>query len=794
MSYLFFRFIVVSFFLTLVSSSSATCSHYYTTPYDDISNHHQRTIVKPLTLFLINPTSKNQQIWQSNHVTLLGKLTQPRHFNLLMEGIENAEEYYDRKRAYSATEQFSIAQFFFKPLIKRLQEIDGETYKKKGVFKALFRGISSRRFYNDCIQSLLLTNENDKNFNGYIIPVFLNFLKARTGPQTLFETSERLRQVRGSSPKLSWLGYRGHATLIQDRKAPLYWRFKALRTYRDKSPEDPKVFSKYKYCLQCFFAEKDCDQMTKLLSALEFVYDYEFLSPLEQESVSAFIDKTDFSQFSYGFQSDLAEYLVLHSEGEALKVKGRSLMVSLLGKKEKEDFTLRRKIALAKQLLCEKAVEHGKVAYEFLLSILSDGNLTEYHEEASLMIAQNLDKSPHIDESSEDFQNVLFILAKLHSNRVGLSYSFDPYIVYEGLKKKRQEKVIHRPMACEGVVFLPHLLMRSLEIPQFPQVTHGDFCNLIDDLLEDCRAHDEAFLSLGGTSFLRTSIEEQKTHLYFTKHFLSLEKGQKTPVALDPVSIHLALSLGKIKGFSAVAEADGFSPRTRAMMQFMVNVLTCSGGKAVGITHSSHLLSEDSRLQIYEEEAIESELQIKRFRNLLEQHLLLRILSVFNGESAFVRLLTETAMDAKVYEPPHQTIYLKNLLAPSLPFLHFKGQGGQLKFDINAGCVSSKLIERTHQAVLDAFYQEVSTVFIARVVQAFVNDHYGNPIVAAGIGASGLMKEKDYVDFEDVTYRPIINLKGIVALLMNCGYFEKTDKISIFGYNCLVAKLKEENL
>lgn len=182
MSYLFFRFIVVSFFLTLVSSSSATCSHYYTTPYDDISNHHQRTIVKPLTLFLINPTSKNQQIWQNNHVTLLGKLTQPRHFNLLMEGIDNAKEYYDRRRAYSATEQFSIAQFFFKPLIKRLQEMDGETYKKKGVFKALFRGISSRRFYNDCIQSLLLTNENDKNFNGYIIPVFLNFLKARTGP------------------------------------------------------------------------------------------------------------------------------------------------------------------------------------------------------------------------------------------------------------------------------------------------------------------------------------------------------------------------------------------------------------------------------------------------------------------------------------------------------------------------------------------------------------------------------------------------------------------------------------
>ncbi|HBN21928.1 MAG TPA: hypothetical protein DD412_01665 [Holosporales bacterium] len=793
MTYLFYRIVAIGLFLTLSVLSYASHLGYYSDCYDDIANHHQGSIVKSLSLFLINPTSKTQHNWQNDHVFLLGKLTQPRHFNLLMDGIAGAGEYYSRRGPYTALDQSYVAQYFFKPLIKRLQEMEGETYKKKGVFKALFRRVEPRRFYNDFIQSLLLTNENDKSFNVYIIPVFFEFLEAYTGPQTLFETSERLRKVEGSSRSLSWLGYRGYATLIQDRDAPLEWRFKALRAYRDKFPRNPKMFSKYKYCRECFFGEEACDKNTKLLSAFEFVDDYEFLTPLEQEQVIDLINTTDFSQFDLSFQGDLAGYIVSYSAGEVLKAKGLSMLVSLLGKKEKGTFTLQKKIAFAKRLLCEHAVEHGKVAYDFLLSILSDGNLMEYHEEVALIIAQNLDRSPHIEESSEGFQNVIFLLSKLRSSRMGLSYSYDPYAVYGALQKKRQEKVIHRPAAYNGVVFLPHLLMRSPAIPAFPEVTHEDFCTLVDGLLLDGATHTETFTSLGGTPLLRLNISMQKTHHYFTKHFASLEKGRENPVTLDPVSIHLALALGKIKVFSSVVEGDGFSPRTRAMMQFMINVLTCSGGKSVGITHSSHLLCESDALQVYDEDEIELGLNIKRFRNLLEQHLLLRILSVFNGESALVRTLTETPMGQEIHEPPHQTIYLKNLLTPSLPFLHFKGQGGQLKFDINAGCAADKLIEKTHQDVLDAFYREIAPAFIARTAQSFVNDHYGNPAIAAGVGASALMSEGAYVDFEDVTYRPIINLEGIVALLLNYGYFEKIGKISVSNYNNLVVKLKKES-
>ncbi len=793
MTYLFCRRVFFSLFLTV---SAPAYSSYFdnSSGYEgDISDYRRRSIVKSLTLFLINPRSKTYQTWQKDHVALLESLTQPRHFNLLTDAVAEAGKHFSRGRGYSDADQFSVAQFFLKPLIKRLQEIEGETYKKKGFFKALFRKISFRQFYNDFVQSLLLTNEKDKSLNAYVTPVFFDFLDARSGPQTLYETSERLHKARGSDRSLSWLGYRGFATLIQDRDAPLEWRFKALRAYRDKTPNDPKIFSKYCYCRKYFLGDEVCDETTKILSALLFVDDYEFLTPLEQEQVADFLSETDFTQFGLSFQGEISEYLVSFSIEKTLKEKGFSVLASLLGKPEKEEFTLQRKIGVAQHLLCEHAVEYGKVAYDFLLGILSDGNLTQYHERAALIIAQNLDKSSHIEENSESFQSVVFLLSKLRSSRLGLSYSDDPYAVYGALKKKRQENVWHRPLAHEGLVFLPHLLMSSPEIPSFPEVTHKGFCTLVDGLLSDCVTHNETFESLGGTVPLRLNIGIQKTHPYFTKHFASLEKARENPVTLDPVSIHLALALSKIQNYSSIDEKDGFSPRTRAMMQFMVNVLTCSGGKAVGITHSSHLLCEDESLQIYDEDEIESELNEKRFRNLLEHHLVLRILGVLNGESTLVRTLTETPADKKVHEPPHQTIYLKNLLAPSLPFLHFKGQGEQLKFDINAGCASTALMEKSHQEVLDAFYGQVSPVFILKVVQSFVNDHYGNPVVAAGIGASGLMSKEGYVDFEDITYRPVINLKGIVDLLIHYGYFEKTDNISIFDYNKIVGKLKEDN-
>ncbi|NCP62496.1 MAG: hypothetical protein GW748_04210 [Alphaproteobacteria bacterium] len=793
MIYLVCRRVFFGLFLTLSAPSYSSYFDNSSASEGDISDYRRRSIVKPLTLFLINPLSKTEQTWQNDHVFLLGQLTHPRHFKALMDAVAGAGKHFSRGRGYSDADQFSVAQFFLKPLIKRLQEIKGETYKKKGVFKALFREITPRRFYNDFVQSLLLTNENDRNFNTYVIPVFFDFLERRSGFQTLYETSERLYRAAGSDRSLSWLGYRGFAVLIQDRDSPLEWRFKALRAYRDKTPNDPKIFSKYCYCRKYFFGEKSCDETTKILSALLFVDDYEFLMPLEQEQVAGFLSETDFTQLGLSFQREIAEYFVSFSMDKALKEKGIFMLASLLGKAERGDFTLQRKIGVARQLLCEPAVEYGKAAYDFLLGILSDGNLTEYHEKAALIIAQNLDKSPHIEENSESFQSVIFLLSKLRSARMGLSYSDDPYAVYGALKKKRQENVWHRPLAHEGLVFLPHLLMRSPEIPSFPEVTHEGFCILIDELLSDCATHNETFESLGGTLALRLNIGVQKTHVYFIKQFASLEKDRESPVTLDPVSIHLALALSKIQNFSSIDEEDGFSPRTRAMMQFMVNVLTCSGGKSVGITHSSHLLCEDESLQIYDEDEIESELNEKHFRNLLEHHLFLRILGVLNGEGALVRALTETPADKKVHEPPHQTIYLKNLLAPSLPFLHFKGQGAQLKFDINAGCASTALMEKTHQDVLDAFYRQISPVFILKVVQNFVNDHYGNPVVAAGIGASGLMNKEGYVDFEDKTYRPIINLKGIVALLIHYCYFEKTDNISLLGYNNLVVDLKEKN-
>lgn len=794
MGYLFYRLVIIGLFLGLFPPSSATCSRYYSSHYDDIPTTYQRSIVKPLSLFLINPTSKRQQVWRHKHEALLAKLTQPWHFNYLMEGVDQAGSSYSQRHSYTLVEQHYLATFFFKPLIKRLQEIGGETYKKKGFLKALFWGIPSTRLYNDFVQSLLLTNEKDQSFNAYVIPLFFDFLKSRPGPQILFETSQRLHQAERSDRSLAWLGYRGYGTLIQEWKAPLALRFKALRIYQDKSPHNPKIFSKYRYCCSSFFEDELCDENTKLLSALEFVDDYEFLQPSEQKQVVDFIDETNFSQFDCSFQIDLVAYFALYATGDVLKRKRHSMMSSLLRQEEQGELTLQRKIDLAKKLLCEQSHEHGEAAYEFLLSILSNGNLMEQHEGVALIIAQNLDDSPYIDENSESFQNVIFLLSKLQANRMGLSYSFDPYAIYVALKEKRQEKPIHRPTAYEGVIFLPHMLMRSPEIPIFPNVTHQEFCTLVDDLLQDSLTHSDIFTILGGTPQLRSDIADQKIHLYFSKHFSSLEKSKKTPITLDPVTIHLALALGKIKAFSTVTEADGFSPQTRAMMQFMINVLTCSGGKSVGITHSSHLLCEGNDLQLYDEDKIESGLQIKRFRTLLEQHLLLRILSIFNGESLFVRYLTGTDVDKSVDEPPHQTIYLKNLLAPSLPFLHFKGQGGQLKFDINAGCVSDKLIEKTHQDVLDAFYREISPMFVAKGVQAFVNEHYENPVVAAGVAASGLMSKGKYVDFEDANYRPVINLKGIFALLMDYGYFGKTDIISALNYNNLVMSLKAENL
>ena len=242
----------------------------------------------------------------------------------------------------------------------------------------------------------------------------------------------------------------------------------------------------------------------------------------------------------------------------------------------------------------------------------------------------------------------------------------------------------------------------TLQIPRsllnILPLKHSEFMNLVEDLPREVQENSEARAHFSTISSSLTALVNKAGEIYFR----SLLDSDEGPGARSLISFKFRRLIADIQALKTQPSTEsGLSPASKAVAQFLVNVMACHTNKDDGIDNTSRLLRNES---IVSEDDMQEERLIITTREDMREDLRQMRESLLNGEGPIVKHLlfgVEEQQDEKVHEPPHQRKYLSNLLGGTIGTF-FDGQS--VSYDLDGQNVAEELRSCTRQQALDTLY------------------------------------------------------------------------------------------
>ncbi len=259
------------------------------------------------------------------------------------------------------------------------------------------------------------------------------------------------------------------------------------------------------------------------------------------------------------------------------------------------------------------------------------------------------------------------------------------------------------------------------------------------------------------------------------KNLFSRKVITETTINPHAVMLRLFVDITRKKPGAKSAENE-LSPRAKQIFAFAINCCTCETGGTDATTEFFTAISTQLDDEGINFEELKKEHQ--RIRGLIQNCLLELKLNATRGEGNLVCYLLDQE-PKKIVEPPHQEQHLMNMIGAHIGA---KPEKSIPPFDRHIRWTNKKLQELSVQKCLDAFYQvvftpeilvnKISRLLNKKILTLWRDDD--KSLYNATTEALGANIGK-YVIFDDKWQFKELNEDGVIALLVNLGYFQKVE-------------------
>lgn len=238
---------------------------------------------------------------------------------------------------------------------------------------------------------------------------------------------------------------------------------------------------------------------------------------------------------------------------------------------------------------------------------------------------------------------------------------------------------------------------------------------------------------------------------------------------MKPDQVYLVVILNYILSQSdEIPNGSLLTERESSLFAFAASIQGCSGGKREGLAIAYRQLPITAKPDFSSLSGeTEGELQGKKY---IEEFIQGNLTSVLSDDNPFLHELTNIQKQSEIPQLSHQSIYLKNLLAPKIGLKH------SLVFDSYTLHINNDLFEKTTEEILNCFLKYLTPKKLVEDFKQYVNQNQKNETHLYGL-LSPLMQEKDLSacwELDDNNEAYYLTEKGALELLESAGYLKKS--------------------
>lgn len=385
-----------------------------------------------------------------------------------------------------------------------------------------------------------------------------------------------------------------------------------------------------------------------------------------------------------------------------------------------------------------------------------------------------------------------------------------PAKVYSNLKSKLQGSVsaaFPRMVEEEKVITLTHDLFTPPIVPALlPNVSREDIRKAWQDLLkrraltpENQAEYDKAIASYtridDGNINESIKILQNQVESPFLERWLkgkeATEKDKQNPlvVKIHKLTHHL-LSLP-----TEPEQGSILSERDWKLIYFLNNLNTCEGGRKDRVLRILSQIEQGMTKNAHKEKSYLEQTGENYYRKVLIESERTAREEILSGVGKFMRTILELPGDQTVSQLPHQSLYLRSLLAHTLG-LAYPEEG--IPFDISGEVVSDKLTALSRQQGLDLFFQHYKVDDVVKRCTGVFNSMLAGEAerneteTLEFLGRLGMALDEKYSIMEDdfVYGDKITSLKpaGTLKVLLHLGLLKDITNHKDDGQNILKMK------
>jgi hypothetical protein len=210
-----------------------------------------------------------------------------------------------------------------------------------------------------------------------------------------------------------------------------------------------------------------------------------------------------------------------------------------------------------------------------------------------------------------------------------------------------------------------------------------------------------------------------------------------------------------------VKPGELFSEQEDALIKQAIAIQRCSTGKNQGVAIVYNLLPSEYKYKAKGLSGCRTESDEQKIRAQVFIAEVVQTLLFNQFTDSFVKVLIEAD---EVNEPPHQILYLKNLIGKTVGLAH------DVTFDRYSGVLYDELVEKSRNSVLKVFFDRLTPcVLVKELVKKINSDSSKKTLVREFLTSDPVIMEESY-DYGDDGFTLILNERGALTLLRQTGY------------------------